>query len=399
MTNVEWRGRPVWNALLISAGAYRHHPTLRTSAAAARQVEAVLADPQVCGFAKIDRIEDPTADQARQAVLDFLERHGDGPMLLYFTGQGKYDFASGRLHLLTVDSPAHVQEYGGGSVTDDWLVRELAMVRSDGVFVVLDTRFASAALTEVWQAPKEVPYALTFRTMVQGNGFCTLAAASPVEPADLTGGELSPLTQALVEVLRDGSAADETGWTSVGRLCEQVCQRVVASGSGQSPTSSARPRGKELYLARRPPDLPDLEAIRQALGRRDYGTVRRLLRPVKDSDNGEYRYYTVLGMFGGHPPREFATDDVQRAEEHLAGASTFPAQLCALWALIREDHYSHRGLDPGPPTVEELIQRAREIDPLYAAEIVTHMPVPECQTWARLRNRASAALSGQSSGV
>jgi hypothetical protein len=136
-----------------------------------------------------------------------------------------------------------------------------------------------------------------------------------------------------------------------------------------------------------------LGAVRQALANRDYAAARRMLRPVKDSDNGEYRYYAVLALFGGHRPREFATDDIRRAERHLAGASSFPPELCALWALIKEDHYLQRGIPQGEPTVEDLIQRARAVDAAHAAEIVTHLPAPECQTWARLRNRA------QSSGV
>jgi len=414
-TYVEREDRPSWNALLISVGSYTHHPALPSPAADARELEAVLADPDICGFAKIDRLDNPTAGQARRAVADFLARHGDGPMLIYFSGHGRYDFAAGRLHLLAADSPPQPED-GGDSLTDQWLMSELAMARGDRAFVVLDACFGGAALSHARQAPralKEVPYALALRPMVQGHGFHTLAAASPVEPAGAAPGGLSYLTHALVEVLRDGSAVDGTGWASLGRVCEVVAKRVVDSGCGQTPMSSAHQRSRELYLARRPPappnlaairpaqpnlatvrqEQPNLAAIRQALANRDYATARRLLRPVKDSDNGEHRYYAVLAMFGGHRPREFATDDIRRAEGHLAGAATGPPQLCALWALIKEDHYLQRGLPQGTPTVEDLIQRAREIDPRYAAEIVTHLPAPECQTWTRLHNRASHQVS------
>ncbi|HZM83648.1 MAG TPA: caspase family protein [Candidatus Limnocylindrales bacterium] len=397
---------PSWNALLLSVGTYQHYPALRSAAVDARELEAVLADPDIGGFAKIDRLENPAAEQARRAVADFLVRHGDSAMLIYFSGHGKYDFATGRLHLLMADSP-RCPEDAGDSVTDVWLMSELAMASGEGIFVVLDTCFggaalSQAALSQAREAPqalkplkplKEVPYALAFRPMMQGHGYHTLAAASPVEPAGVAPSGLSHLTHALVEVLRDGSAVDETGWASVGQLCDVVAKRVVDSGCGQTPMSSAHQHGRELYLARRPPAEPSLAAVRQALANRDYPTVRRLLRPVKDSDNGEYRYYAVLATFGGHRPREFATDDIKRAEGYLSRAGNRLPQLCALWALIKEDHYLQRGIDQGTPTVEELIQSAREIEPWHAAEIVTHLPAPECQTWVRLRNRA------QSNGV
>jgi hypothetical protein len=385
MTNVEWQAQPSWDALLISVGAYRHHPALRSRAVETRQLEAVLADPDTCGFAKIDRLDDPTAEQARQAVTGFLARHSGGAMLIYFTGHGKYDFATGRLHLLTADSPSCLDDDLGLSVTDDWLMRELANVRGDDVFVVLDVCFTGVALT--WQVAREVPYGLAFRPMAGQQGFHTLAAAGPVEPAGANTSGLPRLTHALIEVLRDGSAGDETGLVSVARLCEVAAKRIA----GSALVCSAHPRGRQLHVARRPPEQTNLAAVRRALANHDYATVRRLLRPVKDSDNGDYRYYMVLGLFAGHRPNEFATDDIRRAEVHLAGAATGPPHLCALWALIREDHYGTRGIDPGSPTVEELIQRAREIDPVHAAEIVIHLPAPECQTWVRLRNRAQAS--------
>lgn len=354
----------------------------------ARQLEAVLADPDVSGFARIDRLEDPTSEQARQAVAGFLGGHGEAPVLIYFSGHGKYDFATGRLHLLTTDSPPRIEDDEGFSVTDDWLLHHLALSRNDSVFVVLDTCFSGVALT--WQPHRVVPYGLAFRAMVEGQGFHTLAAASPVVPA--ASGGFSRLTHALIEVLRDGSAADDTGCASVGRLCEVVSKRTAGTT-----LCSSHERGRQLYVSRRPAEPTSLAAVRRALANYDYATVRRLLRPVKDSGDADYRYYLVLGLFGGHRPKEFATDDIRRAEGHLAGAATSPPHLCALWALIREDHYGHRGIDPGSPSVDELIQRAREVDPLHAAEIVTHLPAPECQTWARLRNRAQSQT--QSSGV
>src|SRR5689334_5371717 len=96
----ELQGTPSWNALLISVGAYRHHhPVPRAPDAGARLLEPVLADPGICGFGESSRLEDPTSQATRRALTEFLARHGDGDeaMLIYFSGLGRYDFATGRL--------------------------------------------------------------------------------------------------------------------------------------------------------------------------------------------------------------------------------------------------------------------------------------------------------------
>jgi hypothetical protein len=222
----------------------------------------------------------------------------------------------------------------------------------------------------------------------QGHGWYTLAAAAPYEPAlERPAGDLSYLTAALIDVLRDGSAVDKDDRAAVSRVCEQVTTRLAHANVGHTPMTSAHEKTTELYIARKPPQAANLAAARLALADRDYGRLAEIFRLCKEDTRPDVAYYRSLKMLAGGRPREFRTEEIVKVEAVLRSAIGGAAHAAALLALIKEDHYVLRGMADHPPTISSLIPAAEAILPMHAAEIVTHVRAPECRTWRWLEER------------
>jgi hypothetical protein len=113
-----------------------------------------------------------------------------------------------------------------------------------------------------------------------------------------------------------------------------------------------------------------------ALDAEDYrGALRRFLQALPAWENApDLWYYIGLAMLAGLCPRAHSSermDEVQAfwRRRTVAGPVGCP-HLYALWALVQEDHYTSRGMPPGPPGPDQLLPHAEGVSRERAREML-----------------------------
>src|SRR4051794_38813016 len=130
-------------ALVVATASYADPVLrrLRAPATDAAELAAVLADPQVGGF-EVTSVLDPTAQQLRIAVVDFLA--GRGPeelVVVYLSCHGLTD-ARRRLYFAATDTAQ--ARLAATGVESDWLRERLEDCRARSQVLILDCCFSGS---------------------------------------------------------------------------------------------------------------------------------------------------------------------------------------------------------------------------------------------------------------
>ena len=103
--------------------------------------------------------------------------------------------------------------------------------------------------------------------------------------------------------------------------------------------------------------------------------------------------FAALAVLTGVRPSNHHDPTIDSAEGLLRrGLAAKPddAALMSLWALVKEDYFGGRGLNPGTPSLRFLITGLNRITPVEAADIVRHVRAPGSRVWAALKKRSES---------
>jgi tetratricopeptide (TPR) repeat protein len=121
-----------------------------------------------------------------------------------------------------------------------------------------------------------------------------------------------------------------------------------------------------------------------------FNTLRQVAR--RHPSEADVYYYQALAGLAGQRPAVYGADVIEAVERILQSALRVEPNAphaSAIWALIKEDYYSLRGLWSGPPSLGELHRSMANITGQHANEIVHHIRAPECKTWQILHHRST----------
>ncbi|MBN3932633.1 caspase family protein [Streptomyces verrucosisporus] len=262
------------SALVVAVSSYADAglARLRAPARDAEALAEVLGAPEIGGF-DVRGLTDPTAQEIRSGVDDFLSGRGtDELLLVYFSCHGLLD-ARGRLYFAGADT--RKERLASTGVESGWLLEQLDECRARRQVVILDCCFSGAFARGTKSGERDVD--LESRIVGHGRGRTVLTASRSreysFEGESLTGmavPEGSVFTTGLVDGLRTGAAdADGDGYISVEDAFDHASAYVVERGAKQTPQRWVFGGEGRIWLARAAvraaagDDLP--EALRMAL--------------------------------------------------------------------------------------------------------------------------------------
>ncbi|MGW0733586.1 caspase, EACC1-associated type [Streptomyces sp. NPDC002851] len=263
------------SALVVTVSSYADAglARLRAPARDAEALAEVLGSPDIGGF-DVRGLTDPTAQEIRGGVDDFLAGRGtDELLLVYFSCHGLLD-ARGRLYFAGADT--RKDRLASSGVEAGWLLEQLDECRARRQVVVLDCCFSGAFAQGAKADDQDVN--LGHRLVGHGRGRAVLTASRSreysFEGESLTGAAGAPsgsvFTTGLVDGLRTGAAdRDGDGYISVEDAFDHAAAYVAERGAEQTPQRWVYGAEGRIWLARTAvpaaaePDLP--EAVRVAL--------------------------------------------------------------------------------------------------------------------------------------
>jgi hypothetical protein len=230
---------------------------LRSPATDATELAAVLADPAIGGF-EVTTVLDPTAQQLRIAVHDFLDARGPEQLVVvYLSCHGLTDLRR-RLYFAATDT--YKARLAATGVESSWLLDRLNECRPRSQVLILDCCF-SGAFARGGKGAED--FDLRDQLVPAGRGQAVLTASNAREysfEGDLGGavglGETAPgsvFTSALLEGLRTGAAdADRDGWITVDEAYDYAFREVRAASAAQTPQRWLDAGEGHIVLARNP---------------------------------------------------------------------------------------------------------------------------------------------------
>jgi Trypsin-like peptidase domain len=188
-----------------------------------------------------------------------------------------------------------------------------------------------------------------------------------------------------------GPVVDPQNGVVVGMVAEAWDSQRVTSMIPVCALAKHRPDIRQILLASELTDPAFLDGI-ESLNSRNYAKALADFRTVCElrPENPDTWYYVALAALRGQRPRAHPTtyvEEIGRLLQQAASLRPRRAHVCALWALLKEDHHRARGLSGGSPTVEELRRTNPFVSSRHAHEICTHVPAPEAVTWQELHQR------------
>ncbi len=242
-------------ALVVATQSYEDPALhrLRSPGRDADDLRAVLADPDVGGFA-VTQVIDGTAQSVRIAVADFLsDRRPDDLVLVYFSCHGLVDLRR-RLYFAARDTTK--ERLAATGVEAQWLLDQLDECRARRQVLIMDCCFSGAFATG---AKGSEDLGLGERFLGQGRGRVVLTASrgseysfegEPVPGQDIPG---SVFTHALVDGVRSGAAdLDGDGYVSVDDAYGYAFDQVRSSDAQQTPQRWLYGAEGTILLARSP---------------------------------------------------------------------------------------------------------------------------------------------------
>ena len=248
------------SALVVGAASYTDPELrgLRAPATDARHLATLLADPAVGGF-EVTTVLDPTAQELRIALVDFLAaRRPDDLVVLYLSCHGLTDLRR-RLYFAAVDTVR--SRLAATGVESAWVIDQLEECRARSQIVILDCCFSGAFARG---AKGDDDLALEERLLPSGRGRAVLTASNAREYSYEGGTEGRPealttepagsvFTTALLAGLRSGAAdADGDGHVTVDEAYDYAYDLVRAQGAAQTPQRWLHGGEGKIVLARSP---------------------------------------------------------------------------------------------------------------------------------------------------
>jgi hypothetical protein len=298
------------HALLIGVGKYQHntYTPYAETAADARELAAVLRDPERCGYpdAQVTPLLDEQA--TRSAILnafDTLAQLGeDATLFLFYSGHGAMG-TDGNFYLTTHDTQVEGARVAAGSaLSEQELLERLLAIKAKRMLLVVDAHHSSVGETspDVRAQPiasVQLPEKTAAALLATGEGRAIITACRENQYSFVGEGELTLFGQALVDGLegKGDYASNGNGFINVFDLYSQlydtlriwVPQRVAASirqryGDAQEPELTVLKGVRPFAIAcyRGPATLggfsaPDKPAIDAGLREVDQARSRRLL--------------------------------------------------------------------------------------------------------------------------
>ena len=231
-------------ALIVATGTYEDAKlrSLRSPAADARGLAAVLEDPEIGDFA-VETMLDANERDLRRRVARFLgeARHED-VLLLHLSCHGIKDERGG---LYFAASDSEIDYPNATALAADWLNEQISHSPSRRIVLLLDCCFSGRFPFGKHRAGDRVNVQEHF----EGRGYAVITASNAMEYAfdgdDRSGeGRPSYFTQAVIDALRTGEAdLDGDHWISVDELYEYVFDHVKISTSNQTPNKQSSLEG------------------------------------------------------------------------------------------------------------------------------------------------------------
>jgi len=352
-------------ALLIGVGSYADAglAALPCVQADLREFGEVLRDTKVGSFEDVQCLTDPDAATLRQAVHDFLDRsEPDELAVVYLTGHGERDAATGEFHVLARDTRLDRLSDTGVSAgflndrLDDCRARQRVVIldscKSGGFATGLRTRDAKGAA-----APSAAPLA-TRGVVVLSSSRAVEASFAGDEPDDP-----SRFTGELVRALRDGTAdLDRDGLISVTELHQHLNSRMRAQGTGgrQVPVMSTAGVDGAIYLAKAP--------LRRAAGRRADASGRLATESPGAAGSAQPGWQQLIGYYRECVRAENSSSDRLVFSPRSADYACVPGQE----QIFSGTGSDQDGLLPVPAGIEPLVERAGQdqADLVYGYPVV-----------------------------
>ena len=258
---------PTRNALIVANDVFVD-PGLRQLRAPAHDAEAlaeVLSDPEIGAFEVATVLNRPAHEVDRAVEQFFADRSPDDLLLMHFSGHGVKD-ENGDLFFAAADTDLGL--LGATAVSAEFVNRLMSRTRSRRVVLLLDCCYAGA-FEKGLSTRGDTDLHLGERLAGRGRAVITASTAMEYafegsDPVDMTGGEPSVFTSAVVEALRTGEAdTDQDGLIGLNELYDYVYDKVRSVTPSQTPSKWTLGFQGELYLARRsrpvsePTPLPD----------------------------------------------------------------------------------------------------------------------------------------------
>ncbi|MDH2388188.1 caspase family protein [Streptomyces sp. HNM0663] len=319
------------SAFVVTVSAYTDAglARLRAPAQDAAALKEVLGSSDIGGF-DVHGLTDPTAQEIRSGVDDFLAGRGtDELLVVYFSCHGLLD-ARGRLYFAGVDT--RKDRLASSGVEAGWLLERLDECRARCQVVILDCCFSGAFAQGAKAGARDVD--LGHRLVGQhGRGRAVLTASRSREysfEGESLAGTAAPtgsvFTTGLVDGLRTGAAdGDSDGYISVEDAFDYAAAYVAERGAEQTPQRWVYGAEGRIWLARTAvraavvdDDLP--EALRVALD-----------SPLPDVRIGGVR---VLGTWLSDEDRDEARSLLARQHLERIAATDNPAVAQAARALL-----------------------------------------------------------------
>jgi len=224
------------DALLIATGTYQDDllTGLRTPAADAERLGAVLEDPEI-GWFQVRKVLDAPAGQILRAIERFfLDRSLDDLLVLHLSCHGIKD-DRGNLYFAATDTdPALL---GSTAVSATFLKEQMDRCLARSIVVMLDCCYSGAALPGM-----KGSVGVDSVDQMEGTGRAIMTASKRTEYAWESRGvvELAPepslFTEAIIHGLGTGEAdRDNDGQIGVDELYGHVFERLRRSGAKQTP--------------------------------------------------------------------------------------------------------------------------------------------------------------------
>jgi hypothetical protein len=272
-------------------------------------------------------VQDPTAQQLRIAVHDFLE--GRGPqdlVVVYLSCHGLTDMRR-RLYFAAADTVK--TQLAATGVESSWLYQQLEESRARSQVLILDCCF-SGAFVRGFKGTEDLD--LQNRLAPAGRGLAVLTASRAQEysfeggldgtvgPGDTAPG--SVFTSALLDGLRTG-AADVDGHVTVDEAYDYAYRRVRAAGAAQTPQRwLARGEG-QIVLARNPAWVPVAPA-----------SVPQSLQVALDSPSPTFGSARLANSATGWPPTSRAAGSPLTWRPLLSTMAHDPRRIAASAAAV-----------------------------------------------------------------
>ncbi|HWH00797.1 MAG TPA: glycogen debranching protein GlgX [Pilimelia sp.] len=243
-------------ALIVATQTHRDPglTDLPGAAADARELAAVLSDPEIGDYAVTTLLDRPTEEVRREIEGFFRSAGNDDQLLLHFSGHGKRAGPTNRLYLCTAST--ELAYLGATAIEADFVNDQMEQSPSRRILLLLDCCYSGSfakglrnrsgsdnAVTEFHGRGR---YVITASTALQYAYEREVTSRRQDEPSLFTGAVLAGLRDARAD--RDGD-----GLISADELYDFVYDRVRAQTAAQTPTrANSQVEGRLIVAKSRP---------------------------------------------------------------------------------------------------------------------------------------------------